>query len=679
MSARRIHYAIGIGALLICLPLGGLLVLHNTDWNRVRPWLDAKTSAALGRPFHIAGDLTLSWERQSRTPAQHHWSDVLPWPHLVARDVHIGDPVQMRDGPTAPTNEMASVKSMAFSLSLFGLLQHHIVVPELRFDAPAVRLTRRADGSNNWTFLHPEKPSTWQLELERVVFSKGVVTLTDALTRADVVLDVDTVDADPTYGVAWTLKGKFKGDPVSGSGKSGAVLSLQHQDTPFPLTADLHVGHTHINVVGTLTKPTELAALDLRLKVSGNSMAQTYALTGVALPETPAFRTEGHLIGTLGAAGSHWVYERFNGRVGASDIEGTLDYRSRQPRGLLSGKVSSNLLQFADLGALIGADSNASKANRGASTMQPSNKVLPVEQFRTERWTSVDADVSYRAERIVRKAELPISQLRAELHLKDGVLSLTPLAFQAAGGTLSADVKLDGSGQAGKNAIKAELALAARHLKLKQLFPTLQEMKASAGELTGDAKLSASGNSVASLLGAANGELKTEISEGSISKLLLEEMGLNIGNVIIAKLLGDKQIKLNCMVTDFAVHQGVMQTRRFIVDTDDALINVDGTINLTDEQLALTIKPDARGMRVFSLRAPLYVRGPFQHPDVSIDKGVLALRAGGALALATLAAPAALIPLISTGPGKVDNNCVQLLAQSRGKPQAPPPGQSKTR
>ncbi len=176
------------------------------------------------------------------------------------------------------------------------------------------------------------------------------------------------------------------------------------------------------------------------------------------------------------------------------------------------------------------------------------------------------------------------------------------------------------------------------------------------GEINGDASLSATGNSVASLLGSSNGEVRALINRGSISKLLLEEMGLNIGSIVLTKLVGDKQVKLNCMAADFVVTKGLMRTRQFIVDTDDAVLHVDGTVNLANEQLDLTLQPDSKGLRVFSLRSPLYVQGTFSKPDVSVDKGVLALRAGGALALAVVAPVAALLPLVNTGPGE-DSEC----------------------
>jgi uncharacterized protein involved in outer membrane biogenesis len=133
-------------------------------------------------------------------------------------------------------------------------------------------------------------------------------------------------------------------------------------------------------------------------------MARLYALTGVLLPETPPFATEGHLTGKLGAHGSEWLYDQFTGTVGRSDIGGKLAFKTgAAARPLLSGSVQSKLLQVSDLGPLIGADSNASKEARGADTVQPGNKVLPVEQFRTERWTAIDADVNFKAAQITRE------------------------------------------------------------------------------------------------------------------------------------------------------------------------------------------------------------------------------------------------------------------------------------
>ncbi|OXH83827.1 hypothetical protein CA831_32305, partial [Burkholderia multivorans] len=79
------------------------------------------------------------------------------------------------------------------------------------------------------------------------------------------------------------------------------------------------------------------------------SMSHLYPLTGITLPDTPPYATEGRLIGNFKRNASTFRYEHFNGRVGGSDLGGTLTYAQRDPRPKLSGELVSNLLQFSDL------------------------------------------------------------------------------------------------------------------------------------------------------------------------------------------------------------------------------------------------------------------------------------------------------------------------------------------
>jgi AsmA family protein len=216
--------------------------------------------------------------------------------------------------------------------------------------------------------------------------------------------------------------------------------------------------------------------------------------------------------------------------------------------------------------------------------------------------------------------------------------------------------------------------MSARRLRLKELLPAVESTQASVGEINGDAELTATGNSIAALLASANGEVKSLISQGSISKFILEAAGLNIASAVVAKLFGDHQVQINCMAADFGITNGVMQTRTFILDTTDATIAADGNINFAEEKLNLTMLPVSKGIRVISLRSPLYMSGTFKKPDVGVDKGVIAAKAAAAAVLGVAAAPAAaLLALIDPGPGE-DSPCVPLLKQAGKKPQAPPPG-----
>lgn len=476
-------------------------------------------------------------------------------------------------------------------------------------------------------------------------------------------------DASLVYALLWQAKGSYRGTPISGTGKLGSVLALRDASRPFPLQADVAIGDTRLALVGTLTDPVHLSSLDLRLWLQGESLSHLYSILGVTLPQTPPYATDGHLLGRLQTGASTFTYSGFTGRVGGSDLEGTLTYEAHAPRPSLTGHVSSNLLQFADLAPIVGADTNANKARRGESVKQPADRALPVEPFHTDRWKAIDADVTFKGRRIVKSPTLPISDLDTHVVMKDGVLSLHPLRFGVAGGTLSSDLDLDGS----KEPLRASMQVSARHLKLKQLFPTEKIMQSALGEVNGDARLSATGNSPAALAGTLDGEAKALVTQGKVSLLIMEAAGLNVANVVYEKLFGTRDIDINCMAADFTASDGVLDTKTFALDTADAVIGMDGKINLHDETMDLAIHPHTKGFRIFTLRSPLYVKGTFKHPDVGVSKTAIVLRAGAAVGLGLLNPVAALIPLISPSHTKA-TPCDALLAQMRAAPVAPPSG-----
>ena len=137
-----------------------------------------------------------------------------------------------------------------------------------------------------------------------------------------------------------------------------------------------------------------------------------------------------------------------------------------------------------------------------------------------------------------------------------------------------------------------------------------------------------------------------------------------MANLVFVKLFGDKQVELNCGAGDFVVERGNAQIRRFVVDTDEAVIHVTGNVNLATEQLDLDVKPETKGARIITLRTPLYAKGTFTDPKVGPHVGPLSLKGGAAVALASVVNPlAALLPLINVS--KVEPvNCAAALADA---------------
>ncbi|MGY2339853.1 AsmA family protein [Pseudomonas sp. SDO5532_S415] len=657
-----------------------VLIIVFFDWNRIKPSLNAKVSEELHRPFAINGNLAVVWRRELDEGGWRAW---VPWPHVVAEDLSLGNP----DWSKAP--QMASLKRVELRISPLALLAQRVVIPRIDLTEPNAELQRLADGRANWIFKFDPKdpnaePSPWVMDIGAIGFDKGHVTLDDQSlkTQLDVLIDplgkpvpFSEIVGDKTakaarekgaspqdYAFALKVKGQYHGQKLAGQGKVGGLLALQDAARPFPLQAQVKIADTSVELAGTLTDPMNLGALDLRLKLAGNSLGNLYPLTGVTLPDTPPYATDGHLIARLHEpGGAVFRYEAFNGKIGASDIHGNLSYVASQPRPKLSGSLISNQLLFTDLAPLIGADSNAKQKTRGAESKQPADKVLPVEAFKTERWRDMDADVEFTGKRIVHSEKLPFNDLYTHLVLTDGVLSLEPLRFGVAGGKLDAQIRLNGR----TDPLEGNAKLTARGFKLKQLFPTFEPMKTSFGELNGDADITGRGNSVAKLLGSANGNLKMLINDGAISRELMELAGLNVGNYVVGRIFGDKEVKINCAAADFDIKSGLATTRLFVFDTENAIVYVDGTANMATEQLDLTITPESKGWRLISLRSPLYVRGKFIKPDAGVKAVPLMLRGAGMVALGVIAAPAAgLLALVAPSGGE-PNQCAPLLEQMK--------------
>jgi uncharacterized protein involved in outer membrane biogenesis len=678
-TQKIILWTLGIlAALLIAV----IVFISTFDWNRLKPTINEKASVALNRSFAIRGNLGVNWHRETD---QGSWRSWVPWPHISAEDIEIGNPQWARNP------RFVHLDRVQLRISPLALLGKQVYIPRIDLTRPEANLQRLADGRNTWTFDQGSKdpneaPSAWTVDIGTIGFDAGQVAYDDDIVQAHVKTTVTSLDAPIAYAdivgqagtqrqratikqtqafqFGWTVNGRYKDQSVEGNGKMGGLLALHDADAPFPIQADVRAGATHLNVFGTLTEPLKLGALDLRLKLSGQSLAQLYRLTGVTLPETAAYSTDGHLTVVLNEpAGPRFSYEDFSGRVGQSDLHGTLQYVGITPRPTLTGELTSDQLLFADLAPLIGADSGEQKKARGEENKQPAEKALPVSEFRTERWRAMDADVKFTGKRIVQNASLPLSDLYLHLKLTDGVLLIDPLRFGAAGGALNSTVRLEGN----KTPMPARLDLHIRNVKLKQLFPTVEAMRNSFGELNGDATLTGTGNSVAALLGSSDGEFKLLMNDGSISRSLMEIAGLNVGNYLVSRLFGDDEVAINCAASDLQFTNGLMKTRVFVFDTENALINIDGTVNLATERLDFSIDPHSKGYRIFSLRSPLYVRGTLKNPSPGVKALPLAARGAAAALLVTFAAPAAgLLALVAPSSGQ-ENQCTPLLEQMRGR------------
>ncbi|MBK7280596.1 AsmA family protein [Candidatus Aalborgicola defluviihabitans] len=610
--------------LLLAPGIVGLLVVLGIalfGWNWARAPIQQGTLAQTGRALVIAGDLKLH----------------LDWPFVRVES----EQVSFANPPWAAQPKMLVADAVEFSVDLRALWNQHIVLQDVRLKRPIVMLETASDGRKSWLLDSLQRDGTAQVAIARLTLDHGQLELDDSQHDTHIHLSVDTKDTS-TGSVAFKANGKFQGLPLVATGTSASVLTLRDEQVPFPLTVDAKVGPTALQAHGTLTGLFALTGLDMQIALRGGSLAQLFPLLGLGLPETHAYA----MIGRLVHDATTWRFEQFSGTVGHSDVAGTLETQRVNERPMLRGNVTSQVMDLGDLAPVIGA---------GPSTPHEGpRQVLPDNALKADRWKSFNADVTFNAVRIERAKALPLDQLKVRIRLQDAVLTLDPLDFVAAGGHLQGVIVLD----ARQPLIRASATVQVKKLLLGALFPTLDLTKTSVGELNGEVRLKGQGNSVKHMLASSDGAVHLEMGQGKISRLLMEQAGLHLLEILKLRIAGDKNIVLRCALADFRVQQGIMQTQQLLLDTDVSTVVGSGSVNLALETLDLTLVPHTRTTSLVALRSPIYIRGTFDAPKVTLDTASILARSAGAVALGLLNPVLALIPLVEKGPGR-DQGCAQ--------------------
>ena len=638
------------GALLLAPVALAVLFIALFGWNWLRAPIERMTLDKTGRALVIRGDLdvALGW----------------PSPRMRAEDITFENPAWAKE------KHMIVVDAVEVAVDLPQLLRRNIVFTEVLLERPVVFLEQGSEGRKNWLLDRDQRDESAHIRIGRLTLDDGRLGYDDAGQRTSIRSQLSTSGSEAAVpSITFTAQGLYKGLPLKGHGSGAAVLGLRDETKPYALKADFSVGPTAVRIDGTVTSLLMLSALDMRLALRGGSLAQLFPLLGITFPETRAYATEGHIV----HAGRTWRYDKFTGRIGGSDIAGTVHVETGGIRPTIKAELTSTLLDMADLGALIGARPDAGRRAEGAAPRtapavaltRGQVRVLPDLPFKTDRWASVDADVALKAVTIRRAKALPVENLVAHLSLRDSVLTLDTLNFGVAGGHITAVITLDGR----RSPIDARAQIRVRKLLVAKLFPAAAVDKASIGQINGAFDLTGKGMSVGRMLASANGKAEVVVANGQISKMMMEKVGLHLWEVLVLKVTGDNLVRLRCGVADFAVKNGVMSAQALVFDTEVTTILGTGTVDLGEEKLDLTLDQKTKDTSLVAFRSPIHVGGTFAQPVVGVDKGRVAARAIGAIALGLVAPPLALIPLIDAGPGK-DSDCGQLVRDAVALPRA---------
>lgn len=646
---RRATLAI-LAALTVVFGLGEAL-----GWPFLRGPLESFLAQRLERPVRIAAPFRLHFLGAVRVSAGGVWvaaPDGFEAPHLVKAD---GLALTLRYGDLLRLRESDALRIAAIDVD--------------RLDA---RLKRRPDGAATWQLgTRPSgQASAPPPRVDALAVRNGTIEFDDvpARTALRAVFSTHEGAGDDTPTARATLRGRLRGRRLDGElGAAGFLkLAAQGTDVPaVPVSGRIDYGGVHAEFDGAVADLFGGRDLKGKFAARGASLGVLGELFGVLLPTTDPFS----LRGKLEKDGEVWRARVSAAQVGESAVHGVFTYDARPATPRLEGELGGKRLALADLAPAFGT-----RNPDGSRAAPPPGRVLPERELNLPALKTMDARVAVdlRHVDLGNAFSQPIAPLRATLSLHNGRLVLSELDASTAKGRLRGELAVD----AGNTPPQWAANLQWEGIRLEDWIGVSQTRSQAAratggepsqppyftGVLHGRAKLTGHGRSTAALLGSLDGELTAGVRDGSISRLLIEIMGLDVAQGLGLVLGGDQALPLDCAVADIVAHDGRMSPRVALIDTPVTLVLVDGSINLANEALDLRFTAKPRNVSPFTLRTPVRVAGTLDAPRVRPEAGPLATRALAGVALGFVTPLAAILPFVDPGetPG---SPCRQALAR----------------
>lgn len=624
-TTRRLVW-FGVPIVLLAL----LAAFWSWDW--FIPVVERRASAAIGRPVTMSHLHLVPGRVVTLTADDVVVANQADWPQ--------GDP------------PFVTIKVLTIQADIWGYITGRgLVLPSIGVDTPRVLAVENKDGEANFR-LSAGGGGGASPKIGDLHITDGDAHVVIPKLKADFSVKFDTQGTGETAKLVVDAKGTYAAQPIAAHLVGGALLSLRDADHPWPVDMTITKGPTRVVLKGTISDPVAFKGADVTLGLSGPDMSLLEPLVGIPIPKTAAYQ----ISGKLDLNGFDKVrFTDFSGRLGKSDIAGTIDVDASgthaKAKPVVTMDMRSNRVDLADLSGIIGG--TPGQAHTGS-------KLLPDTPVSVPRLDWADIHLRYHGAHIEGR-NMPLDDVTVVMDTVNGRISVHPISFGVGKGQLTANIEL--TPESGKTVhVRTDLHL--RNLDVSRMMAATHTFQ-GAGSVSGVGAIDATGDSLASLLGNGNGEVKMAMAGGDLSSVLVDLTGLQFGNALLSALGLPQKTPVQCFVGDLALNRGVIDFRTLVLDTGEGITNVGGTVDLGKETIDLALKTDSKHFSVGSLPSRIDIGGTFADPSIR-PSAEAAARAGAAAGLAALFLPLAILPTIQFGTSDAeDARCGRLLRQAR--------------
>jgi hypothetical protein len=411
-------------------------------------------------------------------------------------------------------------------------------------------------------------------------------------------------------------------------------------------------------IKGTIKHPLDGQGTDLVITAEGENLAGLNKALALGLPTVGPFKGSAH----LSDQARLWRLADLRATLGHSDVSGEASLKLGGARPMVAAHLSSAALH---LGEIIGGHGAEKPAAETPDARVFSDAPLPLTTLR-----GTDLDLAWKIDRLS-DDQLVAQQVELDARVADGRLTVTPSIANLGGGKVSAKLTLDASGKVAQ----AGLSLNAEQIGLGEVLKGLDLTPALHGARSDlRANLHGSGNSLRSIMARLEGDTALVADQGKVEGTNAEALVVDVLHQL-APWNDAKDTDMRCLVSHFVINDGLAKSEVLLFDTARMTVSGQGSVNLANESLDLSLAPKPKEPSLLSLAVPLDLGGTLAEPTVTTDKGAIVKGVAGTIGGVALGPLGILVPLLGPDSDGV-NPCVAAIAEAQsrkpGQPVHPP-------
>ena len=560
------------GGLVALILIAAAIAVATVDLHTVIAPVQARIKAATGRDLAINGPIELKLSLE---------------PKVVFNDVRFSNAAGSKIA------DMVGAKRIEAQVRLLPLLSRNFEVVEIALADPVIVLETDAHGHRNWDFGAPSTatgatpaPGTpaaaaGALAVGNLVVDNGTLMYVDGERGKTTQVVIDRLAIQARRGDApihAEFKGKVGDVALTLDGNFGPLDALRAGQWPYPIEAK-----------GTVDeKP---AAITTKLAVEGD----TVQLNDVDL--------------TFGSF-------KAKGRIGVV---------SPGERKRYTFDLSAPAVALADVPVPVSA-APAATAPRSAAKFVFSDEPLPADALK-----AFDADGRLQMASLTLRNGMKLANVDMLLSLRDGKLDVSKWQANALGGTLNGSIVLDASRP---QAATMTVRVNGRNLDLGAILAAVGTPRQTRGGATTlDVDIAARGLSPHAWASSASGVVVASVGPTTLvnTKLDLDHALDQLARAVNPFRERDASTELECVVARLPWPDGVAHVDRALaLDSKKVRVSASGTLDFRNATLDLALHPQVKQgipIDIPQIAQLVRLKGPFEHPGVTIDAAASAVAA----------------------------------------------------